>query len=147
MLRRITLELITILFIVLWMYAGLSKLFEYDKFRFQLGRSPYIESMAGVIAWLLPLGEIVLAVLLVPKATRLLALYGSFFLMLLFTGYIYMMLHHSYFIPCSCGGILALMDWHAHLIFNVGFTVLALVGVLLFKLLPKSNSAMKIAFN
>jgi uncharacterized membrane protein YphA (DoxX/SURF4 family) len=130
MARKITIEIITILFIILWIYAGLTKLLDYEKFRFQLGRSPFIQPIAPIIAWAMPLFEIAIAVLLVAKRTREIGMYASFFLMVLFTGYIYIMLHYSYFIPCSCGGILANMPWKTHLVFNVIFSLIGFAGIL-----------------
>src|SRR5690606_36348213 len=80
---------------------------------------------------------IVIAFLLVVGRTRLLGLYASFFLMTLFSGYIYAMLHFSYYAPCSCGGILKLFgldeSWNDHLVFNIVFTLLAAVGILLWR--------------
>src|SRR5690606_21323683 len=112
------------LLILLFVYAGISKLLDYDTFKFQLGRSPYVTNMAGFVAWALPAGEIIIAVLLIFQRTRLLGLYASFSLMLLFTGYIYTMLNFSHYIPCSCGGVLSEMSWMQHLIFNIVFTIL-----------------------
>jgi uncharacterized membrane protein YphA (DoxX/SURF4 family) len=129
--RQWWLEGIACLLIILFVYAGLSKLIDFSTFRFQLGRSPFITQIAGFVAWSIPAAEIILALCLVFRRTRLLGLYGSFFLMLLFTGYIYAMLHFSYYVPCSCGGVLSKMSWNQHLVFNIFFTVLALVGILI----------------
>jgi hypothetical protein len=87
--------------------------------------------MNGFIAATLPAGELAIALALVIKRVRLIGLYASYFLMLLFTGYIWIMLHYSYDLPCSCGGILAALSWKDHLIFNSVFTALALIGVIL----------------
>jgi len=130
MTRKIIIEIITILFILLWIYASISKLIDYKHFRFQLGRSPYIQSIAGFIVWALPTGELLIGISLLFKRTCLVGMYASFFLMVLFTGYIYAMLHYSYFVPCSCGGILSKMSWHTHFVFNIFFTLLALTGIL-----------------
>jgi hypothetical protein len=106
--RRTTIvEIISALLIILWIYTGLNKLLDYDNFKFQLGRSPFLQDLSKPIAIALPVGELLLALSLTIKRTRLLGLYASFFLMLLFTGYIYAMLHYSYYVPCSCGGVLA----------------------------------------
>lgn len=129
--RNLAVTVITLLFIVLWVYAGISKIGDYENFKFQLGRSPYVQHMAGFIAIALPAAEIITALLFIPRPTRLLAMYLSFFAMLLFTGYIYAMLNYSYFVPCSCGGILNDLSWHQHLIFNIFFTLLALTGIFL----------------
>ena len=130
-LKKIWLEIICFLLILLFSYAGLSKLFSIDNFKFQLGRSPFVTHFSGFIAWFLPSAEIIIAVLLAVGKTRHFGLHVSFFMMLLFTGYIYAMLHYSYYIPCSCGGVLSVMSWNQHFIFNIFFSMLALTGIVL----------------
>lgn len=134
--RKIIVEIIAMLFIILWIPAAMSKIMDVETFRFQLGRSPYIQDIAGLVAVALPVGEILIALLLLFKATRLLGLYASFLLIVLFTGYIYAMLHFSYYTPCSCGGIISLFgledDWNNHLKFNIAFTLLAIIGILIY---------------
>jgi len=129
--RNVTVEIITFLFIILWIYAGLSKLLDYETTKYQLGRSPYLENMAGFVAWTVPAGELLIALMLLIPRTKLIGLYASFGIMLLFTGYIYIILNHAYYIPCSCGGILSGMGWQAHFWFNIGLTVMALAGIFL----------------
>src|ERR1700722_2425403 len=128
--RRIT-EIVTCLLVILFTYAALSKLLDYGTFRFQLGRSPYLTKMAGMVAWAMPTAELVTVSLLVIPRSRQAGLYASFFLMLLFSGYIYAMLHFSYYVPCSCGGVLSMMTWNQHLVFNIFFTLIALTGIIL----------------
>ena len=129
--RQVVIDVIVTLLMILWVYASLSKLLEYNIFKFQLGQSPYLTKWNGELALVLPLGELMVALLLLSNRWRLLGLYLSFFLMLLFTGYIYSMLHFSHYVPCSCGGILSKMSWEFHLIFNIVFTLLALFGILI----------------
>src|ERR1017187_8534586 len=109
--RKIAVEVIAGLLIILFIYTGLNKLMDYGTFKFQLGRSPYLQHLSGLIAATLPTGELLVAFALIFKPSRLLGLYTSFFLMTLFTGYIWIMLNYSYYLPCSCGGILASMNW------------------------------------
>lgn len=129
--RKSLIEITSSLLILLFVYAAVSKLVKYDSFKFQLGKSPYTTDKAGLIAWALPTVEIVVALSLFFKKTQLIGLYASFFLMLLFTGYIYAILNFSYYVPCSCGGVLEKMSWNQHFWFNVGFTLIALIGILL----------------
>lgn len=129
--KQITVYIICFLFIVLFIYASGSKLIDYSNFKYQLGRSPYTTSIAGFVAWFIPSIELLITILLFFNRTRLYGMFGAFFIMLLFTGYIYAMLHYSYYIPCSCGGILQNMSWHQHLIFNIFFSILSLIGILL----------------
>ncbi|MBW7891306.1 MAG: DoxX family membrane protein [Chitinophagaceae bacterium] len=131
--KTLIVDIISGLLILLFVYAGLSKLLDYADFKFQLSRSPFVTKVAGLVAWAVPASEIVVALLLVFNRTRLLGFYASFFLMLLFTGYIYAMLHYSYYVPCSCGGVLSQMSWGQHLIFNIAFTILAFLGVVMYE--------------
>jgi uncharacterized membrane protein YphA (DoxX/SURF4 family) len=125
------LEIISSLLILLFVYAALSKLRDYQTFKLQLSKSAFIDQFASVTAWALPIGEIIVGLALFFKHTRLIGLYASLFLMTMFTTYIYAMLNYSYDIPCSCGGILSKMGWTEHLWFNAGFVILAIVGILI----------------
>ena len=124
-------EIAASLLVILFIYAGISKLVNYAEFRFQLGRSPYVTGIAGFVAWFMPALEIVAAILLALKKTRLIGFYISFFIMVLFSGYIYAMLHYSPYLPCSCGGVLSMMTWQQHLYFNLFFVLVAAGGALL----------------
>jgi|SRR5579859_3693853 len=126
-----TVEIISALLIILFIYTGMNKLMDYDSFKFTLGRSPFIQHMSGFIAIALPAGELLIALSLVFRRSRLIGLYASYFLMFLFTGYVWIMLHYAYDLPCSCGGVLASLSWKDHLLFNSAFTSLSLAGVLL----------------
>lgn len=131
MLRKIVIDIIAVLFILLFVYAAASKLMDYQKFLVQLGQSPLLTAYVNSIAWTIPTLEIVIAILLAIPGSRLLALYASFTLMVIFSAYITAILSFSDFIPCSCGGVLQHMSWKAHLLFNVVFVILAAIGVLL----------------
>jgi len=130
--RNILITTITFLLSCLWGYAGLVKFMDYQHFRFQLGQSPLVYHLATPLSMILPAAEILLALGLLFKRTRLFGLYTSLFLLLIFTGYIYSILHFSYFIPCSCGGILGKMSWNVHLVFNVAMSSLAFIGILFY---------------
>jgi uncharacterized membrane protein YphA (DoxX/SURF4 family) len=130
--RRSTMvEVICALLIILFIYTGVNKLMDIDKFRLEIGRSPFIQKLAPFIAYALPVGEMMLSLALIIKRTRLIGLYLSFSLMALFTGYIWLMLNYAHDLPCSCGGIISKLSWEEHLVFNAVFTGLAMIGVLL----------------
>lgn len=124
-------EIISALFVFLFIYAALSKLMDFDKFRYQLSQSPFMTRFSGFAAWAIPLGEIIISVFLIIRRTRLAGLYLSYFLMLLFTGYIFIMLKYSSYLPCSCGGLLSAMSWQQHFVFNLAFTGLSVSGILI----------------
>jgi uncharacterized membrane protein YphA (DoxX/SURF4 family) len=133
----IIIDIITALFIILFVYAALSKISDFEKFKVQLGRSPLILAFAGWVAWVIPIFEVIIAVILAIKRFQLFGLYASFSLMVIFSSYIVAILKFSEYIPCSCGGILENMSWTEHLIFNSGFVLLGIIGVLLYPLNDK----------
>ncbi len=132
-------EIFASLIIILFVYSGLSKLIDYTEFRLQLERSPYLSSLAGFVGWFIPFIEIVIATVLTFRKTRLLGFYSSFLLMMLFTGYIYVMLRYSPSLPCSCGGVLSSMSWEQHLYFNIAFVLISASGVLLLSYSEKNK--------
>src|SRR5690606_36081179 len=109
--KKIIIEIIVSLFILLWVYAALSKLLDYQTFKVQLGKSPLLTQFAGFAAIAVPVAELLIAVMLLLPRLRLLGLYASLFLMSLFTTYLVAILNFSYYIPCSCGGILSGLSW------------------------------------
>uniref|UniRef100_UPI004048BF54 MauE/DoxX family redox-associated membrane protein n=1 Tax=Mariniflexile sp. TaxID=1979402 RepID=UPI004048BF54 len=124
-------EIICFLFIFLFSYAAISKLLDFNTFKIQLGQSPLLTAFAGWVAWVVPIIELITALLLAIPKYRLVALYGALGLMSLFTLYIIAILKFSDYVPCSCGGILENMGWQEHLIFNVIFLGLAMIGILI----------------
>lgn len=130
--RELIIEVISALFVVLFVYAAATKLLDYDKFRLQIGQSPVLTGFAGVIVWLVPATEIVIAGMLMTLRFRLAGLYSSFTLMVMFTAYIVVITRFSDYIPCSCGGVLEKLSWNEHLVFNLGFVVLGGISVLIY---------------
>lgn len=122
-----------ILFMVLFVYAATSKILDFNHFKIQLSRSPYIFSYSNVIAWAIPITELLIAGLFLFPKYRLLAFYASFSLMTIFTTYLLIVLNISDSIPCSCGGILTKLGWNEHVVFNTVFIIIALLGILLQK--------------
>ncbi len=128
--RTALIQIVGYLFILLFVYAALSKVLDFEAFRLQLAQSPLLGAYAGIIALVVPGLEVLIAILLTVSRFRVLGLYASFTLMVMFTAYIYIILNFSDFIPCSCGGVLEKLSWTQHLIFNIVFIILAGVAVL-----------------
>ncbi|MBP4137251.1 MauE/DoxX family redox-associated membrane protein [Flavobacterium geliluteum] len=122
---------ISLLYILLFVYAAVSKLLDYDNFRIQLGQSPLLSAFASWIFWIVPLAELFIVVLLATPRFRNWGLFASVCMMTMFTAYIFIVLHYSSFVPCSCGGLLEKMSWDIHFIFNIVFVLLGLLGLIL----------------
>ncbi|WP_116789520.1 MauE/DoxX family redox-associated membrane protein [Flavobacterium psychrotrophum] len=131
----------SIFYIVLFVYAAVSKLLDFENFQVQLGQSPILGSFAGVISYVVPLAELLLAVvLLIPKFRRF-GLYASLSLMVMFSAYIYIVLKYAAFVPCSCGGILEKLSWQQHIIFNLCYVAVAIIGIV-FAELPEAKKVL-----
>jgi hypothetical protein len=116
----------------LFIYAALNKLIVYKQFIAQLKDSPITKGHENTLAWLAPGMELLIALFLLVNRSRLLGLWSAFFLMLLFTAYVFLLLHKYPLLPCSCGGIISKLSWNAHFYFNLGFTLLAMLALSLY---------------
>lgn len=131
--RFLIVDVICMLLILLFIYAAINKIMEFDKFQAQIGKSPLIMNYANFFAVFVPSIEILVSLMLLVRPLRLTALLASYTLMLTFTFYIAFILTFSPYVPCSCGGILNKMGWTEHLVFNGVFTLIALLGVIIQK--------------
>ncbi len=130
-LKNALLEFICFLYILLFVYAALSKLLVFDEFKMQIGQSQMLTHFSEIIAWVVPSLEILIAILIIIPRFRLLGMYAAFNLMIMFTAYIFIVINFSDDIPCSCGGIIEKLGWTEHLIFNTAFVILGFIGILL----------------
>jgi len=117
-------------FIILFVYAAVSKLTDFENFQVQVAQSPLLSAFATFIAYATVIGELIIAILLCIKKTQRIGLYLFLGMMTAFTVYIYLILNYSPFVPCSCGGILEKMGWTEHLWFNVITSIVAAAIIL-----------------
>lgn len=130
--RVLMVDIISALFVLLFVYAALNKIQDFEKFKVDLGKSPIIGGFATFIAYAIPALEFLIAILIVMKRYQLFALFASYSLMLLFSLYIITILKFSPYIPCSCGGILQTMTWNQHLVFNLAFVLFSIVSIIIY---------------
>lgn len=120
----------TTFLIALFLYAAYFKIQTFQEFIHQLDHSPYFKNNGTLVAWIVPSLEIGIVLCLIFNRSRLVGLYSSFILLLLFTLYIYLLLHFSESLPCGCGGIISKLSWSQHFWFNLLFLGLAVTGIL-----------------
>jgi hypothetical protein len=121
--------IISLLLIFLFAYTACSKLIDSKAFATVLGSVPLIERGAGIVAILLPLAELLIVLLLLFERTRLVGLYASMILLLVFTVYLVYMVLMVPHLPCSCGGVISRMSWKQHVVFNLFFIGLTMIGI------------------
>lgn len=132
------------LFVLLFVYAAVSKLLDFNTFQNQLGQSPLLSAYSHWVVWAVPISEILIAILLCINRFRIFGLYGFYGLMVMFTTYIVIILNFTSYTPCSCGGVLEELGWTEHLIFNIVFIVLSGISIL-FLSAKKSKTLLKLS--
>lgn len=124
-------QIVSFLFILLFLYTGINKLIDFTVFKYQIAASPVLAPVAWWIAWLIPAAEFIVSGLLLVAGWRLMGMYAALILMASFTVYIILIMSFSKELPCSCGGVIALLSWKQHLIFNCVFILLAITGIVM----------------
>ncbi|MXV49938.1 hypothetical protein GS399_03065 [Pedobacter sp. HMF7647] len=118
------------LLILLWVYAAGSKLLNYEYSRQQMMNQVFSANMAKLLTWMVPVSELFTAALLLFTSTRYYGLLASLSLLLAFTAYITLIKLNTFGrIPCSCGGVIAKLNWQQHLAFNIIFLLLTALSL------------------
>ncbi|MCL8008311.1 hypothetical protein M8845_12845 [Gelidibacter japonicus] len=127
--------LVSLLFILLFVYAAVSKLIDHPKFYNDLRNSIVFgdQVVSKLVSWGIPILELVATILLaIPKFNKT-GLYMALILMIGFTLYIGGTLLVNEFgiaeLPCSCGGVISHLSWQQHLLFNTFFVLLGIMGI------------------
>jgi len=141
--KQVMLECVSALLILLFLYASVSKFLDFKTFYREMNNQPLPNSWTPFLVWIIPCSEILLCVALIFERTRLLGLYGSLALMGLFTIYATLILLNVFHrVPCSCGGVIKRLTWPQHLVLNLFYVILSVVGVLV----QRSKSFNSISF-
>lgn len=131
--KRIIAEVTIYLFIALFVYTSYSKFETIEDFKTILGKSPLIGRYNTIIAWTIPIVEMVVVIFLLIPPTKKLGLFACLVTMLGFTSFlIYGLLSESK-LPCHCGGVVSSLSWQEHIWFNLVFIILAIAGLKFYK--------------
>lgn len=129
--KQVMLECISALLILLFLYASVSKFLDFKTFFKEMYNQPLPHTLTPFLVWFIPCSEILISLALIFERTRLLGLYGSLVLMGLFTIYAILILSHVFpYVPCSCGGVIKRLTWRQHLVLNLFFVTLSIIGVI-----------------
>ena len=132
--KQIITEIIAALLIVLFVYAGASKLLNIDKFYFEINNQPFPNKLTPYIMAIIIAGEFGLSILLMIPQTRRAGLIGSLATMIVFTIYVSLVLLKLFsYIPCSCGGFISQLGWEQHLLFNLFFVITSSIAIKLYR--------------
>ena len=146
--KSIALDIISCLFVLLFLYTGIFKLMDPGSVRSSLFAAPLplLHTWARFLAIAVPVLEVLIGLTLLLATLkerpryRQAGLYGATILMALFVWFVGFMLKYQPHLPCSCGGVIQQMNWHQHLYFNIGFTALGILGIWLNSRVLKTSS-------
>ncbi len=140
--KKIVVEIIAALLVLLFLYASVSKLLGFKVFVDEINNQPFPNWMTPYLVVIIPGSEILISLALLFDRTRKVGLYASFVLLFLFTLYAVLVLFHVFdYVPCSCGGMLKKLNWTQHMFFTLGFLVLSVTAILLSR--KKKNIAVR----
>ena len=122
------LKIISFYFIFLFVYTGFSKLMDNQSLLIALKNAPlFLTSFfATFLSWAVPIIEILLAMMIGFKKTSQFGWLGIIILLTIFTLYTAWIVLVSPYEPCTCGGLMNLLSWKQHLIFNISSMALAI---------------------
>lgn len=132
--RKIIVEVICALLVLLFLYTSLSKWLDFKTFTGEMNNQPFPNWMTPFLVWIVPVSEVLIVLALLFEKTRKTGLWASFVIMTLFTIYTALVLLRVFDrIPCSCGGVIKNLTWNQHLVFNLFFTGISIAGIILTK--------------
>lgn len=128
--RKILIEIISSLLILLFLYASVSKWLDFKGFTGDMNNQPFPNWMTPGLVWTIPVLEVLIALSLMFERTRTKGLYASLLLMTAFTIYTITVLMHFFgYVPCSCGGVITKLSWEQHLFFNLFFVFISFIAI------------------
>ncbi len=116
-------------FIVLFCFAAVSKLSDFENFQVQLAQSPLLGAYAGFVSYAVLVALLAVVVLLCLRRARTAGLAGSLLLMLLFAGYTAYVLFFAASTPCNCIGILPQLSWQQNFAAELAGAGLGIAGI------------------
>ncbi len=131
--KPVALKVIQSLLILLFTYAAISKLFDFNTFRGQLSAVPWLSKISNFLSLTIPLTELIIVMLLAVPKTMNYGLYGAAITLAAFTLFLIIMTSFNTVLPCSCGGVISSLSWKQHIVFNLFFLALAIAGIFLEK--------------
>lgn len=114
----IFISVVTFILAVLFLYTAVDKFKTIDKFTQIMGRIYLPEFMVPVVAWGVPIVEVIIVLALLTPKFRKYGLLASAILLAIFTIYITTLKLTGLRLPCNCGGIVSSLSWWNHIILN-----------------------------
>ena len=123
-------KIFTTLLILLWTYTGFDKIVRLESSRKAFHNQTFPAELAEVLTYLVPIAELLIALLLLFSVTRWWGYLGSLLLLSVFITYVGLIWVGAFpRVPCNCAGILESLGWAEHFFLNLGFIGVAVWGM------------------
>jgi hypothetical protein len=120
------------LLVILWTYAAVSKLFDFQRYKWVMQHQLFSRELSLLLVWLIPASELLAVLLLMIRPFKIYGLILSEILLLAFTGYVGGITMHLFErVPCACGGIISNASWQFHFLLNISFLTLTSISLLI----------------
>ena len=115
--------------VFLFAYTAITKLYDWQGTKLAMYNQVIPEWSKELLLIGVPLVELVAAVLLLAPKFRESGFVLSTILLFAFTGYVlWVWIGLAGRVPCSCGGIISSLSWGEHLILNLVFLGISIIG-------------------
>lgn len=132
--KKIALEGMIAMLVLLYLYTGLTQLLAFKFFYGNIFNQPIFQWSKPILVYLIPGAQLLIAAGLLFERTRKLALWSSLGLLTIFTVYIVLIILNALArVPCTCGGVISSFTWPQHLVFNISFMILNAIALVLRK--------------
>lgn len=126
--------------ILILFYTAAMKFIDHGSFESNLHQSPWtlIANNRFWFSWALPIVEIITTFCLIISRYRLIGFVLSTLLFAAFTSYLSYFILQKIHLPCSCGGIIAYLNWRQHVLLNSILLIISIWGILVEKKIRKN---------
>ena len=129
--RRIIVEVICFVLLMNWFYEGIYKVAYWSNFSFYMKHAPLLKPVWQILAYVIPVGEIGLALLFLFPKKRMIALYlsiGGFLVFVFWIMSVYLFTNRL-FIPHH--GLWDKPTWMQKMLISLGFGWMSLMAIIL----------------
>jgi len=129
--RKIIVEVICFVLMMNWFYEGIYKVAYFQQFGFYIANAPLLGIFGGVLKYVIPFGEVVLAMMLIIQKYRRLALYWTIGLSIVFILWIMCVYLFTYRIFWPYHGLWEKPTWMGRMLVSLGMCWGAFTAILL----------------
>lgn len=132
---RVTKTIIQFILILVFAYSGCDKIIHWEQSKLAFQNQTFPDELALALAYVVPILELVLAILIAFPKTLWWGYLGSMLLLTVFTTYVGLIWVGAFpRVPCNCAGILESLDWNSHFFINLFLIFLTMIGLAISRL-------------